>query len=383
MIALILGSAGGAADVLRPLAGAPLLERQIEWLIMRGVSQVVVNNVVDAASSSARVDLGALASLVTWIPSASPLDARELAARAGVQGPVLLVHHAHLGTIDASAAFARFAAHGGEVALMADGCTLLVTDPKLASSRAEVLHPEGWLRDLRGEAACHRLAEAVLLGHVGGVVVRGTETSPGIWQARGSQISPGAVIEPPCYFGPESFVGDGARVGPGAMLGRRSVLERGGEIRHGRVADGVFVGQNVFIDHACATGSELEPFDGAPIPIDDPLLTTKGTTGTWTSVALAQAAHAALQAIRGPSVRTASPVDALRRVAAGSASWVGMDGESGGCIVDISPALLGANVTREARDAARALYRSQKGPLYDAALVVKTLLSRATKRGWR
>jgi hypothetical protein len=86
-------------------------------------------------------------------------------------------------------------------------------------------------------------------------------------------------------------------------------------------------------------------------------------------------------AIGGRHAPAPSPLEALRRIAEGSASWVGMDAASGGCIVDISDALVEPDATPETRDAARALYKAQKALLYDAPLVLKALLSHATKRG--
>ena len=117
--ALILTSASPRAslDLARPIAGAPLLARQLEYLRANGVVHVVINRIADeAAPVSLRGDALNVGVAVTWIPSTDALDRLELARRAGLDGaPVVVLPHGRLGDVDLREAIALACSTGDDV----------------------------------------------------------------------------------------------------------------------------------------------------------------------------------------------------------------------------------------------------------------------------
>ncbi|HQP39688.1 MAG TPA: hypothetical protein PLI95_31105, partial [Polyangiaceae bacterium] len=108
--AFILGSdkADSTADLARPLAGAPLLVRQLEWLAAAGIEEVAVNRVATTPlpSELSCDELCSVGLKVLWIPSGSPLGVRELADRVGShERPVVVVPHGVLGAASLGAVY--------------------------------------------------------------------------------------------------------------------------------------------------------------------------------------------------------------------------------------------------------------------------------------
>jgi NDP-sugar pyrophosphorylase family protein len=230
MHALILTSPSpqASSDLARPIAGAPLLARQLEHLRANGVVHVVINRVADeAAPPSLRGDALNVGVAVTWIPSAEPLDRLELSRRAGLDdAPVVVLTHCRLGDVDLREAIALARSSGDDVIVGTQPLTIDIWHPRETPRGRRVVAANGWMLDVDDEARAQWLVEDVLLGIRAGIEVRGSEVAPGVWTSRGALVSRGATVEAPCYFGPDSFVADGAFVGPGAILGAASVGPR-------------------------------------------------------------------------------------------------------------------------------------------------------------
>lgn len=383
---IVLGAVGGAIDSARPIAGAPLLVRQIEWLRAQGVSSVIVNRVVDASSSSSAVtaEVAATGAAVTWIPSAAPLDHAELARRAGVDGVVVVIPHARLGDADLGGAIALATETGDDVRVHAAGLDVDVVHLGRSATSRRVLESGGWMRDVADEATCQALNEAILLGQVHGVVVRGTQVRDGIWKARGAVVIDGAQLTPPCFLGRDSFVAEGAIVGPGAVLDERAVVERDGRVAHARVAAAVVVGQGIALSHALASDGKVHKHRGGEIDFDDPLLVGQRATPALAprlGAAIAVAALSVPAALAGG--RIARAVHALGRVVEGCGSWVGVsesDAEAS-VVFDVESQLVSDDASEEAREAARAFYRAKKSLGLDVKLVAGLIADRARAAG--
>ncbi len=376
MLALILGAPGGLDDIERPVVGTPLLVHQMNWLIQSGVTRIVVNRVADAdrGARARAIDSGSLGEKLVAIPSAAPLTALELSRRAGASDAVaVVVPHAALGNVDLTAATALALARGCDVRVEVGDAHVTVVH--LGGAREEeLLAADGWLRVVTGEVAAHRLTLEVLRGRVDGLVVRGTEVTPGIFRARGAVVADGAELEAPCLIGPDCFVASGARVGPGAVLDAKVVVEAGAIVEDARVGEGVVVGQGVTIAHAHATGTQILVHGGVDVTIDDPLLTTARGENDW----LARATAALVLAVVAKPARIAnvatSAVQTLERIATGEGRWFGFADADKPCLLDVSPGLVADTTDEESRAAARALYIAKKSPRLDASLAATVVL---------
>jgi len=380
--AFILGSdkADSTADLARPLAGAPLLVRQLEWLAAAGIEEVAVNRVATTPlpSELSCDELCSVGLKVLWIPSGSPLGVRELADRVGShERPVVVVPHGVLGAASLGAVYSDAEASSADLVVGESPLRVAITHLDGAEHARREQRIEGWLCLVDSEAAAHALAEEVLSATRQGIVVRGTQVSPGIWRARGAIAAETAVLRPPCYLGRGCFVSEGAEVGPGAVLGERSIVESQARVIHARIAPGVVVGQGVVVERACAFPGRLVRHAGRELPIEDPLLLgMRGKTPAW---ALRLAAAVALS-IAGPfaALTATERVRVFRRLARvveGSGRWVGVRDEQDpdGVVLDVLSLLVPPDAHDEELQAARALYSRTKSPGLDVRLVAGLL----------
>jgi hypothetical protein len=380
--AFILGQAGGSEDVARPIAGASLLVRQIEWLRACGAARVIVNRVGRGASlDAASLSEEALGMQVVWIPSADPLDGPELARRVGARaGIVALVRHALLGDVDLRP-FADHAARiGVNVTVQVGPLGVDLIHPGGPSRETTTIDGSGWMRIVRSEGDAQDLTEDLLMGRARGVEIRGSEVSKGVWTSRGAVVAEGARLVAPCYLGRDSFVAGGATAGPGAVLGERAVVEQGAVVTHARIEDGVFVGQGLVVSRSRAVNGRLVRHDGVEIDMADPLLVGSSpdlSIGARLAAALTKAALAVPASVAPGSASRVMRV--LDRIARGSASWIGVpsDGDDEAALFDVEPALVPAGATEDMRTAARALYLAKKSPALDASLLVGLLMARS------
>ncbi|HEY2517450.1 MAG TPA: hypothetical protein VGI39_41540 [Polyangiaceae bacterium] len=382
MDALLLASASPSAqaDLARPLAGAPVLVRQLEMLAACGVTRVVANRVASSPlpRSLHAEALAATGVKVVWIPSSGPLTALQLAQRAALADTaVLIVPHGVVGNIELRATLAQAAA--GEEPVQIEGTPFEVRRPSDARSARAVAAPAGWWRTVEGEGAAHALSEQVLAGHVKGIEVRGSEISPGVWACRGAVVQTGAVVEAPAYLGPGVFVAGGAQVGPGAVLGESVVVERGARVAHARVENGLVVGQGVVIEGALLSeGGNVEPHVGDAVALDDELLVGHRRSRRLLARAAAVAACAAVAPVAlTMGGKAATALHRLARVAAGTGAWVGVRDDQDGVVIDIASALVPPRAEAAERAAARSLYRAKKSAALDAKLLLDRLTGAA------
>jgi carbonic anhydrase/acetyltransferase-like protein (isoleucine patch superfamily) len=386
MHALILTSSSPQAcrDLARPIAGAPLLARQLEYLRANGVVHVVINRVADeAAPASLRGDSLNVGVAVTWIPSAEPLDRLELSRRAGLDGaPVVVLTHGRLGYADLREAIALARSSGDDVIVGAPPLTIEIWHPSETPRGRRVVAANGWMLDVVDEATAQALVEDVLLGSRAGIQVRGSEVAPGVWTSRGAVVSRGATVQAPCHFGADSFVADGAFVGPGAILGKASVVETGARVSHARVGDKVVVGKGMDLDRAYLVAGKVEPHAGVTITVHDALLVGARRTSTLparlaAAAALGMVAPAAL-ALGGNALTVARR---LARVVSGNGVWLGTRGDDpDAAVLDLEQMLVPRDAPEEDRVAARALYRQTKSVSSDARLLLGRVMRRGDER---
>jgi acetyltransferase-like isoleucine patch superfamily enzyme len=380
MHALVLTSASPHAsrDLARPIAGAPLLARQLEYLRRNGVTHVVINRVADEpAPTSLRDDALNVGLSITWIPSTQPLDRLELAQRAGLGGQLVIVlAHGRMADVDLRQGITLASMSGDDVEVGDASKAIAIWHAGRELHEVHLVDAEGWIADIVTEEHAQALTEDVLSGRRNGIEVRGSEVAPGVWMARGAIVSRSATVEAPCYFGPNAFVGQGAHVGPGAILGASAVVETGARVTHARVADKVVVGRSLIVDRAYLDAKILEPHVGDAIPMDDELLVSARRAST---IPARLAAVAALGVVA--PVAVAFGGDALviarrlARIVSGTGSWIGVSDEE--AVLDVEPALVRTDAPEEDRAAARALYRSTKSSSAD----VRLLLSRIIRGG--
>ena len=386
MDALITASSSldASHDLARPIAGAPLLARQLEYLRANGITRVVINRVADETAQpslrSAALNVGVA---IAWIPSTHPLGRVELALRAGLADvPVVVLAHGRLSSVDLGVATALARQTGDDIVIGDEPGAIEIWHAGKTSRGRQNIAANGWIVDVLDEATAQSFTEDVLLGRRAGVEVRGSEITPGVWAARGSTVSRGAHVEAPCYFGPNSFVAAGARVGPGAVLGDGAIVESGARIVHARIADGAVVGQGLDVARTYVATGMLIPHGGEAIVLDDELLVGGRRSSTIPSrlaaaAALGVVAPAAI-AFGGGALAVARR---LARVVAGKGTWVGVRGDDPDSVVlDVEDMLLPPDAQEEDRSAARAFYRSTKSASSDARLIFASLTRAEDRR---
>jgi NDP-sugar pyrophosphorylase family protein len=371
----------------RPIAGAPLLVRQLEWLHSCGVTRVAINRVSRDplpselhAATLERVGLS-----VTWIPTAEPLDAAELARRLGAREfPVIVLSPTVLGAADLRAPVDTARETGQDVIVTYESCEVEIRHlGKVAPNPLRVTAPR-WMEAISSEALAQRLTEALLRKERDGVEIRGTEVSPGIWRSRGAVVVDGARVEPPVLLGPSCFVSDDVVLGPGAIVGEHAVIEAGARIVHARIAPGVVVGQRVAVENACATPGHIARHAGRNVVIDDPLLVGRARSRGVASRVLAGFALSAVApaaALFGSDATRV--VRRLARVVDGSGQWFGVrDGTDGDAVVlNVLPLLIPPDAQAEEMVAAKAVYQRTKTVALDAKLLIGLIVGASSGTG--
>ncbi len=376
MIALILASTSPEAtrDLARPLAGAPLLVRQLEWLRGAGFDTVVINRIAsDRLPAEIWTEpLQATGVQVVLIPTMQPLSPRELALRAGMSHePMVVVPHAVLGNLDLSEVVLRLKQCGGMAEVSAETGAVVLRDEQGAGATHRI-YPKGWLRRLDSELAVHQLTERILSHQVEGIEVRGTEVRPGLWVARGARISDRARYTGPVYLGADCVVQANAEVGPGAVVGTASVVESGASVKHARVDSGVVVGRDVRVEHAWVGRGTIEPHQGQQVDIEDPLvIEALESNGAWLPRV---AALGPLALAMAAAPRDSQLVSRLRRIVWGSGHWLGVrDDDPDAVLYDILPLLVPNPKDAQVRRAASAYYSSHKSVSTDLHLLWRAL----------
>jgi hypothetical protein len=250
---------------LLPIAGQPLIARQLQWMRTLGCHGIAVEIGSDAASMKMARGLreSALGVNVTLVLAGRYLTPREIARRAGFPEDALVV------------ALPAMVVGGGDIFSPARdrgprGASIQLRPPRALAERfpggclgvlgsggsemtEEAVDGPGWGVSIGSHADALALGMAALDGRISanldegraGILIHGAERSPGVWAARGAVIEPGAEIVPPVFLGMRAIVCAGARVGPSVILGDGAVVEPGAVLSEAIVCDGTIVGEKL------------------------------------------------------------------------------------------------------------------------------------------
>jgi hypothetical protein len=278
-----------------PIAGYPLLFRQLEWLRACGFDQVAVEVPIGPAGEeiAARLEVDALGWDAVVVATNGRVSAREIANRAGFfpEAPVLAIPGEVLGRGDLTQAYvvaSSSAVEGPPADLILElpppaflpegtpGALLRLIDGTFGAGRTRSI--AGWGMRILCTADAIAVGSAALDGRSPGcdLLVRASETFSGVWVARGGRIQAGSEITPPVLIGPGAIVRSGARVGPRVFLGDGAVVERGAVLTDAIVAPDTIVGEKVIAQGALVTpaGWLSAELGGMFRAIADPLVLT-------------------------------------------------------------------------------------------------------------
>ncbi len=273
---------------LVPIAGRPLIARQIQWLRSVRVQGIAVQ----IGSSAESVALGqwlargdAVGTNVRLVMSGKTLSPREIARRAGFpdHAPLLAIPADVLcgGDIEAIAAHAH--PEGTLVALPAPSALTDVFDGSALRVLGPTANPmsttgQAWAIRVRSLADAFVIGVAVLEGRLerrseNGVLLHAAERERGVWISRGAHVDPGAKLIAPVLLGADTVIRAGACVGPRVFLGDRSVVARRTRLSDSLVAPGTIIGEDLDLSGIAidARGTQ-DLFTGEHATIDETLL---------------------------------------------------------------------------------------------------------------
>lgn len=275
-----------------PIAGQPLVVRQIQYLRMLGADRIVIEHSADATFAeieSWTLD-EALCANVELVATVFPIGATALALRArGTKGPIVVLDEDALCDADIRSVVADIQpASPLRVDLFAPVDGLQGTSVAVAARAEDLTIPRkgqdaaGWGVAI-GDYTSAMIASGAILqkqmpaagapGSLWPIQVHASEDSPGVWLARGAKIEPGARITAPVLLGQDALVRSGAEVGPRAMLGRAVAVERGATVRDAFVFDETVVGEGIRIENTAAdTRGLLDLVTRDRVDLDDPAL---------------------------------------------------------------------------------------------------------------
>jgi NDP-sugar pyrophosphorylase family protein len=290
---------------LIPIAGRPLVARQIQWLRSVRCQGIAVQIGLSAES----VALGqwlrrdAVGTNVRLVLSSKPLTPRQLARRAGFpDDDTLLAIPADVlcgGDIESIRVHAR--PRAAVVALPAPaalsdvfaGSAVRIVGDEIPWKSAR---KEAWAVRVRSFTDAFTIGIAVLEGRLerraeNGVLLHASERERDIWVGRGAHIDPRAQIIAPVLVGADAVICAGARVGPRVFLGERCVVENNTRLANSMVAPGTIVGADLDLSGIAldARGTQ-DLFTGEYATIDETLLLTrrdKPHQTSWTGRGLA------------------------------------------------------------------------------------------------
>lgn len=247
-----------------PIAGTPLILRQMQWLRSIGVHDIAVE--VSQEKAGQRVvsllDNDVFGRLATIVRSKEPLGPRGVAEEVAWQCPVLAVPADVIGDGDIGALLER-AEDGGQVFAL-EPPSEDWENPAVVSIIGGEDGPNplcsgpGWGVRVRDYEEARNLGHALLMGqlpprdeiHRWPLIVHGHEREPGIWMARGAKVARKATLQAPVFVGPGAVIGRGARVGPDAFLAERAVVSAGAQVRACFISAGTLVGEGVELERA-------------------------------------------------------------------------------------------------------------------------------------
>ena len=273
---------------LIPIAGRPLVARQIQWLRSMRCRGIAVH----IGSSAESIALGqwlargdAIGTNVRLVLSGKELSPREIARRAGFpdDAPLLAIPADVLCGGDIEAIQAHADPDGALVALRApsalgdyfDGSAVRMLGTTTQATSAD---HAAWAIRIRSLADAFAIGVAVLDGRLehsskNGVLLHASERERGIWISRGAHVDPTAQLIAPVLLGADTVIRAGAVVGPRVFLGDRSVVERRTRLADAMVAPGTIVGEDLVLSQVAIDAHGTQDLcTGEHATIDETLL---------------------------------------------------------------------------------------------------------------
>ena len=254
---------------LLPVAGRPLIVRQLQWLRANGVEQVVVVLPPSALGDAVARRLADERVSRDVYLLREEVSVREAARRAGFPDDASFVALPYdvLGDGDLTRLLAKAEAAGAR-GVLAPPCalpwrrhpTVDVLGPDPRAERRTVVGP-GWGVSVRTLGEALELGDAILRGrlpeagpeHLFPVQVHGVEIAPGVWTTRGARIHPRARLVGPAWIDRDCVVEAEAQVGPGAHLSAGAVVTRGCRVVRGYLGEDAMLEEGTRLVDAAAT----------------------------------------------------------------------------------------------------------------------------------
>jgi hypothetical protein len=292
MHAVIHRVVGAPGAGLLPVAGRPLVARQLQWLRTLGCLRVAIEVGSDADSLEiARwlTEDDAIGAYVSLVLTGRPLTPRQIARRAGFLEDARLL--AVPADVVCGSDLATALPHAGPLGLVVqldppEALAALLEGGQLrivgsADSAPRVVESAGWGLRVRSYAEALVLSMAALDGRIPSqakdsvrtILIHAAERSPGVWASRGARIDPGAEIIPPVLLGARAIVRKGARVGPSVLLGAGVVVESGSTLTDVFARANTIVGEDQAFAHVVlAPHLIVDLATGERADVEDPLV---------------------------------------------------------------------------------------------------------------
>ena len=427
MQALILRSRTDASARLLPIAGQPLIIRQLEWLRAEGCESIVVALGSTPEDEEALALLGDRADLQRDVRVVLVDDGdgpSMVAGRAGLAGgaPFVTIPGDVLCDVDLAVAFAR--AGGRETSFSLLPPTGVVAYPAIITigtgqpTRNGAQPLEGWGVHVRNGIDALRLSQLVLspssspsTGQPSSqeapsgvkersglrLVVPAPERAPGVFVSHFAFVSEDARLIAPCFIGPGASIGRGAVVGPRAEICADAVVDEGAVVSDAIVTRGTWVGERMGITRAVAAPGRIRDLERPRqvVELDDPLLLgarDQGAVSWLPSKILAGLAAIVVAPLAMILPRARGLLARLAEVVLGRSALVGVSplgsgaGGSSGLLraasraprglIDITRALVPGDAPLDVQLRAHAWYAEQKRALVDLRLLAARLTVR-------
>lgn len=233
MRAVLMQHPLGPSSALLPVAGQPLIARQLEWLREQRVEQIAVEISHGSVIDGWLDKHAALGEHVTRVRAGKYQRPDDVAAQAGFGSePYVVVYGDLLAHVDLAALVAEHGPGTLLVALPSRGDLLRgmirIVDPR--GPLRQVSHARGWGCFVLNRREALDLSAMVLRGCTDDLLVHGAEVQPGVWCARGATIERGAIVYPGVLLGPGAVITAGAIVGPDVDVGANTVIEAGARL---------------------------------------------------------------------------------------------------------------------------------------------------------
>jgi len=120
---------------------------------------------------------------------------------------------------------------------------------RLAEDAATIVTTTDWL-DVSTPSRLLNSQNALLDKKLRGLLISGTERSPGIWVSRNATIHPSVTLIPPLYIGTNTRLSKGVRIGPYAVVGADCIVDSNTVIDYSLIFEGSYVGEALEVHKA-------------------------------------------------------------------------------------------------------------------------------------